>query len=184
MYYKDKVFFDTLTWDDVFKNEEEFEDKLTALTEFDLAALMPFDVLYYTMALKYVGSHTRYTDEFSFIMALIRELKIVWPIYVLQKSLMEDMMELEISQIQKASMSIRNLIDNPNVPTDDPSETVIPDLSTQQESMLQMNNELTAMRAKYSSIQKNYLENVYKALDGLFRNIVSNDDRWLFPQYI
>ena len=184
MYYKDKVFFDTLTWDNVFLSEEDFETKLTELAAFDLAALMPFDALYYTLALKYVGAHTRYTDEFSFIMALIRELKIIWPIYRLQKSLVEDMMELEISEIKKSSMTIRNLIDNPNVPTDDPSHLVIPDLSTQQESMLQLNNDLTAIRAKYSSIQKNYLTNVYEALDGLFRNIVSNDDRWLFPQYI
>lgn len=184
MYYKDRVYFNTLTWDMVFENSAEFETKLSALTVLDLTALMPFADLYYTLALKYVGAHTRYTDEFSFIMALIRELKIVWPIYKLQKSLMDDMMTLEIAEIKKGSMTIRNLIDNPNVPTDDPSETVIPDLSTQQESMLQINNDLTAIRAKYSSIQKDYLANVYKALDGLFRNIVSNDDRWLFPQYI
>jgi hypothetical protein len=184
MYYKDKVFFNTLTWDMVFENSTEFETKLSALTDLDLAALMPFADLYYTLALKYVGAHTRYTDEFSFIMALIRELKIVWPIYKLQKSLMDDMMTLEIAEIKKGSFSIRNLIENPNVPTDDPSENVIPDLSSQQETMLQVNNDLTAIRAKYTSIQKDYLANVYKALDGLFRNIVSNDDSWLFPQYI
>jgi hypothetical protein len=184
MYYKDRVHFDTIRWDMVFENATEFEDKLSALTDLDLTALMPFDALYYTLALKYVGAHTRYTDEFSFIMALIRELKIVWPIYKLQKSLMDDMMGLEVAEIQKGLMTIRNLIDNPNDPTNDPSETVIPDLSTQQETMLQKSNELTAIRTKYASIQKDYLANVYAALDGLFRNIVSNDDRWLFPQYI
>jgi hypothetical protein len=184
MFYKDRVFFNTLTFDAVFENATDFEDKLSALTDLDLTALMPFDALYYTLALKYVGAHTRYTDEFSFIMALIRELKIVWPIYKLQKSLMDDLMGLEVAEIQKQLLTIRNLIDNPNVPTDDPSETVIPDLSTQQETVRQKSNELTAIRTKYAAIEKDYLKNLYAALDGLFRNIISNDDSWLFPQYI
>lgn len=184
MYYKDKIHFDTLKWDDIFVNEDEFETKLTELGALDLTALLPFDTLYYTLALKYVGAHTRYTDEFSFIMALIRELKISYPIYTQQKSLMEDMMALEISEIQKLGQSIRNMIENPNVPTDDPSEVPIPDLSTQQETMTTFSNQLDAIRAKYSSVGKDYLKQLYNSLDQLFRVIVSNDDRWLFPQYI
>jgi len=111
MFYKDRVFFNTLTFDAVFENATDFEDKLSALTDLDLTALMPFDDLYYTLALKYVGAHTRYTDEFSFIMALIRELKIVWPIYKLQKSLMDDLMGLkaaEVKNITNHSINMRS----------------------------------------------------------------------------
>lgn len=184
MYYKEREYFDTLKWDNIFEDVTEFEEKLSELGTLDLTALAPFDTLYYTLALKYVGAHTRYTSEFAFIMALIRELKIYYPIYLQQKTLMDDAMALELAEVQKVGQNIRNLVDNPNVPTTNPSDTVIPNLSTQQESIVQTTGQLAAIRAKYASVSQDYLKQFYNAIDPLFRVIVSNDDRWLYPQYI
>lgn len=183
MLYREKAYFDTLKFDDIFTSADEFEAKMEAIAnDFgDTASLSPYKELYYILALKYVGAHTRYTTEFPFIMALIRELRIIYPIYKQQKKLIDDIIELEIETIMKNAKTIRNKVENPNLPIDDPSENLI-EASTEQESLLQLGNELEAIKSKYGAVSRNYQNQIYKALDPLFRVILSDDNITLIPQ--
>ena len=183
MLYRDKVYFDTLMFDDIFPSAEVFEEKMDAIaSEFgDTLSLTPYKEIYYILALKYVGAHTRYTTEFQFIMALLRELRIVYPIYKTQKAMIDDIMALEIEEIKKNAMTIRNKAENPNLPVTKPSQNLI-EVSTEQESLLQLGNELEAIKSKYGAVSRNYQNQIYKAVDPLFRVIVSEEETILIPQ--
>lgn len=180
MYRDEKLLYQTLTFDDVFTDATTFEDKLTVFAMFDLSSLMPFDELYFILAIKYAGAFTRYTDEYAFTMALVRELKIHWPIYKQQKYLMDSLMELELNEIIQSSKSLRNYVENPNVLQSDLDTVPINNYSTAQESILNSIGKLDAIKVKYQSVNKNYLEQVYKAIDGLFTAIYPDDVHYIY----
>ena len=173
MFYKDKKYYDTLRWDDIFKSEDEFYAKVVAIngvtTEIDMKEL------YTILSMKYVGANTRYTDEFSFIMALRRELYTAYPQYIEQKKLLNDMMNMDIAEIQKASNTLRNLVNNPTDPTPTANTVPISNLSTEQENVEMTSNKLNAVRSKYASISRNYLDQIYRSVDQLFRVILGEE---------
>ena len=131
--------------------------------------------LYTILSMKYVGANTRYTDEFSFIMALRRELYTAYPQYIEQKKLLNDMMNMDIAEIQKASNTLRNLVNNPTDPTPNANTVPISNLSTEQENVEMTSNKLNAVRSKYASISRNYLDQIYRSVDQLFRVILGEE---------
>jgi hypothetical protein len=178
--YKDRIYYDTLKWDDIFIDEDSFLTKVIAVgsvTDDD-----DIKELYHLLSLKYVGASTRYTEEFPFIIAIRRELYIQYPLFIKQRDLLNDMMELEIAEIMKASNTLRNLVEHPTDPTPNADTLAIDNLSTQQENILMTSNKLDAIRNKYGAISKNYLNQIYKACDELFKVVLSDDTVYLYQQ--
>lgn len=130
---------------------------------------------------KYGWSHIRYMDHLAFIVSFFRALHYAWPKYKQQLTLLADMQALTIADIQKDAKSIRNLINNPNDPTVTPDETPIPGLSTEQETMLNTSNELTAIMLKFDAMKKDILKPFYKELDPFFSVILSDDIHTVYP---
>lgn len=180
MLYKDRVYFDTLRWDDIFTSSDQFFADVVSIGSVTREADMK--ELYEILALKYVGAHTRYTDAFSFIMALKRELYVMYPLFLMQRDLVNDMMQLEIEKIMKSSQQLRNLVNNPTDPVANADTVPINNLTTEQENVLVTQNELEAIRQKYSSISKNYLAQIYKAVDQLFTVVLAEENYYLYPQ--
>lgn len=181
MFYDRLDIFDTLRFDDIFPGPAEFEEKMSAFIDYDLGSFLPFEELYYVLALRFAGAHTRYTSEFPFIMALIRNLKVVWPIYKAQKALMQEAINEELDEVMKTGISIRNTIERPTVgiPTE-PSETPIPNLSSNQETVVNKMNKIDAIQYKYQAIENDYLEKVYKAVNKLFRIIAPDTTKYIY----
>ena len=180
MLYKDRVYFETLRWDDIFTSSDQFFADVVSIGSVTTEADMK--ELYEILALKYVGAHTRYTDAFSFIMALKRELYVSYPMFLEQRTLLNDMMALDIAEVMKATSTLRNLVNNPTDPVANADSVPISNLTTEQENMTTTQNKLDAIRQKYSSIAKNYLQQVYKAVDQLFTVVLAEEDYYLYPQ--
>lgn len=180
---KGKPWFDTLKWGDIFPDQETFVAKMGETVTSVNVKLLPIEELYDVLYLRYHSSNTRYTSELPFIMSIKREMMVLWPIYIQQKALMEEMMEMEIKEIQRESKSISNVIDRPTVNLPDkPSEEVIPNLSTTQQSLFNMGNRLRAVREKYASVDHDYLNHIYEKLDIYFRVIQKDDVFILYEQ--
>lgn len=177
-YYDSKFYFDTLTFLDIFPDEESFIEQVVSVggnTE-DLPEL------YEILLNKYAYAKTRYTQPMPFILAIRRELQVEFPSYLVQKELLEAMRDIEIEEVRRGTKSIRNIINNPNNPTDNPSEEVIPDLSSMQESLFMSTNKLDAIKTKYNALFRNYLIGIYRAVDNLFVTILSDDTTWVYGE--
>lgn len=199
-FYDSKVFFDTLLWSDVFKGPEDFISKIGSVGGIDDAVKLT--ELYEILALKYVRAHTRYTDEFAFIMAIKRELQVVWPMYLQQKALIKEVMELSIDRIRKSyertiegsgtRKGLINIVENMDEPITEASKVPIDNLSTSQSSNKAevadlnreslMANELDSIMNKYRAVQQDYVSRIYAKTDELFRVILSDDVMWLYPE--
>lgn len=177
-FYDEKKYFQTLKWDDVFTGPDEFYEKIgsiASITEED-----DLKHLYDLLVMKYHSSYTRYTNELSFILAIKRELHVEFPIYLMRKELLDDMFKLEVEEIQRGSRVLRNLVETHDDPVVNAHKNPIEDLSTEQEYLTTINNELEAMKAKYNAIGKNYLAPIYKACDELFKVILAEDIYYLY----
>lgn len=177
-FYDEKIYFDTLKFDDVFKSSSEFITKVVSVG--GITDTTSLQELYEILSLKYVGSQTRYTSEFPFIQAIKRELFTEFPFYLQRKTLQTEMMNMEISEIQLGTRQLRNVVDQHDEPIANADSIPIDDLSTQQESIRITNNKLDAVKQKYNVMFRNYMQGIYKQCDGLFRVILADDD---FPIY-
>ena len=130
---------------------------------------------------KYAYSHIRYTDPVAFLVQFFRALHYTWPKYQEHQALITQMKALAISDVMKESKSIRNMINNPNDPTATPDETPIPNLSTEQETLLNQGNQLSAILAKSDALKRDADKAFYKELDPFFAQILSDDDVTLYP---
>lgn len=183
IYNPQKPFFDTLLWDDIFPSAEEFETKMKSVLPLSNAKLEPFDELYELLAMRYSGAHTRYTTQYPFILGLKRELIINYPIFIQQKALVEQLMDLDVEELRLKNQLVRNVVDRPTVgiPTN-PSLDPIPELSTVQEAVTEKLSILETTREKYMLVNKNYLEQIYRAINPLFKVILQDEEYTLFPQ--
>lgn len=180
MYYENRRYYDTLTWRDIFPDEESFISKIE-----DIGGISDPDKLaelYEILVLKYITAKTRYDTEFPFILALRRELQVEFPYYLEKKALAKVALEMEIDEIRKQSSSLRNIINTHDEPINNASEVPIDDLSTTQESLRITGNKLDAVKSKYNTMNRNFVAGIYKNCDGLFRVILSDDIIWLYPQ--
>lgn len=179
-FYDDRYFYDTLLWSDIFEGPEDFIDKVESVG--GVTATEDLTELYEILNLKYLRSHTRYTDEYAFVMAIKRELYTVFPSYLERKKLYNDMMAIEIAEVMKGISQLRNRVENMDEPITQADKVAIEDLSTEQESVRVTTNKLDAIKSKYNTLNRNYLSEIYKACDQLFRVILADDSKWLYPQ--
>lgn len=179
-FYDEKVYDQTLKWDDVFKSSEEFISKVVEVG--GISDPVKLKELYDILSYKYVSSFTRYTNPFSFIMAIKRELYTAFPFYLKRKELANEMMEMEIEEIQLGMRQLRNLVDTHDEPIVNASSEPFDDLSTQQEYIRIQNNKLDAVKQKYQVMSKNYLQGIYVQTDELFRVILAEDSIPIYEQ--
>ena len=177
-FYDDKEYFDTLKWDDVFVSSTQFISKVVSVG--GITDTTKLTELYEILSLKYTGSKSRYTSEFPFIQGIKRELFTEFPFYLKRKELASEMMEMEITEIQLGTRQLRNVVDQHDEPIADADSVAIDDLSTQQESIRITNNKLDAVKQKYNTLYRNYLQGIYKQCDGLFQQILAEDTQILF----
>ena len=179
-FYDDKVYMDTLKWDDVFVSSEQFVDSVVSvggITNED-----NLKELYEILSLKYVAAFTRYTNKFSFIQAMKRELYTEFPFYLKKKELADEMMEMEITEIQLGARQLRNVVQTHDEPIINASTVPFDDLSTEQEYIRVQNNKLDAVKQKYGVMNRNYLQGIYSRMDELFRVILAHDDIPVYEQ--
>lgn len=179
-YDNDKYYFDTLKFDDVFTSATDFAAKLGTVG--DVTDTSDLEELYEILALKYVGAHTRYTDEFAFIFAIKRELYTEFAFYLEKKDLAKQLRDMEISKITLTQNQLRNVVTNRDEPVSNPDTVAIDNLSTEQENIRVTANELEAVKQKYNVMNRNYLQGIYKRCDDLFRVILSDDVRYLYER--
>ena len=173
-------FSGSLKWDDVFDSATEFISKVVSvggITDTD-----DLTELYEILANKYYTAHTRYTDPFAFIFAIKRELYVEFPYYLEKKDLANEIINLTDAEIELQRVQLRNLVDTHDDPVTDAPTVAIEDLSTQQENIRQTLGKLSAKRAKYNSLKADYLQNIYKKCDGLFRQILAEDIITLYEE--
>jgi hypothetical protein len=179
-FYDEKPYVETLKWDDVFVSSDDFIAKVVEVG--GINDPVKLKELYDIMSFKYVSAHTRYTNEFSFVMAIKRELYVAFPFYLKRKELASEMMEMEIEEVQLGMRQLRNLVDTHDEPIVNASSVPFDDLTTQQEYIRVTNNKLDAVKQKYQVMSKNYLQGIYTQTDGLFRVILAEDLRPLYEQ--
>jgi len=192
--YNDKPYLQTYVFYELFENDPAW-DGLTYATKYlaweaaitDLSmglitlpsaeAATLLDLLY----LRYSNAHIRYMSPLDFLLGLFRKLHVAWPIYKEQQTIITAIRALTVADIMNESKTLRNLVNNPNDPVTDPDTTPIPDLSTEQESMLTTSNVLQANLSKMEAVRRNAFDNFWKALDPLFQVILSDDTVIVYP---
>ena len=179
-FYDDKIYMDTLKWDDIFQSDAQFVSDVVSVGGITNEANLK--ELYEILALKYVSAFTRYTNKFSFIQAMKRELFNEFPFYLKKKELADEMMAMEIAEIQLGTRQLRNLVETHDEPIANASTEPINDLSTQQEYIRVQNNKLDAVKQKYATMNRNYLQGIYNRMDELFRVILAEDEIPVYEQ--
>nr|HPJ24332.1 hypothetical protein [Bacillota bacterium] len=162
-FYNDKVFDQTLKWDDIFTSDDQFVSDVVSVG--GITNTDNLKELYEILSLKYVSAFTRYTNKFSFIQAMKRELYTEFPFYLKKKELADEMMQMEIDEIQLGTRQLTNRVDTHDEPIVGASTTPIDDLSTQQEYIRVQNNKLDAVKQKYAVMNRNYLQGIYARMD-------------------
>ncbi len=179
-FYDDKVYMDTLKFDDVFQSDEQFATDVVSVG--GITNTENLKELYEILSLKYVSAFTRYTNKFSFIQAMKRELYTEFPFYLKKKELADEMMEMEITEIQLGARQLRNVVQTHDEPITNASTVPFDDLSTEQEYIRVQNNKLDAVKQKYGVMNRNYLQGIYSRMDELFRVILAQDDIPVYEQ--
>ena len=88
MFYDKKIYYDTLTFGDIFSSSEEFIAKVVSIggitDETQLADI------YERLAQKYLWAHTRYATEDPFILGIKRELHTAFSFYLERVSIVDN----------------------------------------------------------------------------------------------
>lgn len=195
IYNDNKMFVQTYRFDQLFEDDpawdgntyaNKYQAFLKAVQDFgsDLfpAPIVEADVvpLLDLLYRKYAFSHIRYTDGVAFLVGLMRKLHYVWPLYNEQHTLLTQIYGTPIAEIQRDLMTVHNVINNPNDPVITPSETPIPNLSSQQETMLQLSGKLGALQMKMNALKVDVDAKFFKELDPLFSVILSQDIEFIY----
>lgn len=157
----------TLKWSDCFEDATDFETKVVSIGT-DSENL---DVLYEILYNKYHHASTRYMEVESFVLGLRRELQIKWPLYLKQKSILDQLMALTVDDIILQSNTLRNLVNNVNESGTSRNKVAIENLSTEQENLYVTSNKLEALRSQYNASARDYLAQIYQSTDVLFKAI-------------
>jgi len=135
-------------------------------------------------------------DEVAFILALKRELQITWPSYLKRKDLMDQIYILQIADLQMQIQTIRdssttssgsnlnNLVTANNSPVVNADTVAINNKSNAQnsnkssntveisENYQQLANKLESLLRQYDVVNTDYLQEIYRKVDPLFRVIL------------
>jgi hypothetical protein len=179
-FYDEKMYDETLKFDDIFTSGDQFVSDVESVGGITNEANLK--ELYEILSLKYVSAYTRYTNKFSFIQAMKRELYTEFPFYLKKKELADEMMQMEIDEIQLGTRQLRNLVETHDEPIANASSKPFDDLSTQQEYIRVQNNKLDAVKQKYGTMNRNYLQGIYQRMDELFRVILADDSVPIYKQ--
>lgn len=93
-----------------------------------------------------------------------------------QRSLMNDIKQLEIKKIMASQSSLTNIVQSHDDPVADADKFAISDLSNQQQITRITGNELMALMTKYEAIQRNYIDQLYRRTDKLFRVFLTDSE--------
>ena len=169
MFYDKKNYYDTLTFGDIFTSSTEFIEKVVSIggitDETQLADI------YERLAFKYLFAHTRYAHEDQFILGLRRELHTSFPFYLERVDVVTKMIALTDSEIELRNTQLRNLVDTHDEPIADADTVAIDNLTTQQENINIKVGKLMALKDKYNAMNRDYMVDIYKKCDPLFRQI-------------
>ena len=180
MFYDPRPYYNALKWDDFFTSAADFITKMVSVGGItDTADLTE---LYEILSLKYVTSTTRYTDEFAFQQAIKRELYTEFPFYLEKKKLADEMIQIEITEIQRGQRQLQNRVDQHDETYVNLDTVPIDNLSTEQINMEITNNKLDAIKSKYNVMNRNYLQGIYKRCDELFAVILAGQTRNIYEQ--
>ena len=86
-----------------------------------------------------------------------------------QQQLMETIKNIEIEKVMASQSSLTNIVQSHDDPITDADKKAISDLSNQQQVTRVTGNELMALMTKYEAIQRNYIDQLYRRMDPLFR---------------
>lgn len=178
MFYDEKPYYDTLTFGEIFASSTEFIEKVVSIGGItdtnDLADI------YERLAEKYLFAHTRYASEDPFILAIKRELHTAFPYYLERVSIVNKMIALTDAQIELRNNQLRNLVDTHDDPIANADTVAISDLSTQQENINVNLGKLLALKDKYNAMNRDYMMDIYKKCNPLFRQILAREDIYLY----
>ena len=177
-YYDVKPYYDTLTFGDIFSTSTEFISKVVSIG--GITDVTKLADIYERLAQKYLFAHTRYATEDPFILAIKRELHNAFPFYVERASIVAKLIALTDSEIELRNNQLRNLIDTHDDPIANADTVAIDDLSTQQENINIKVGKLVALKDKYNIMNRDYLVDIYKKCDPLFRQIHTKQEVTIF----
>jgi hypothetical protein len=177
-YYELDPYYDTLTFGDVFSSSTEFISKVVSIGGISTQASL--EDIYERMAEKYLFSHTRYATEDPFILAIKRELRVAFPYYLERVSITDKMIALTDAEIELRNNQLRNLVDTHDDPIANADTVAFDDLSTQQENININIGKLIALKEKYNAMNRDYLTDIYRKCDPLFRQILAKETITVF----
>ena len=181
-----------LYWNEIFTSVTDFTEKVEIIGT-DSSELSD---LYYLLVNKYAWSGTRYMDEVAFILALKRELQITWPSYLKRKDLMDQIYLLQLADLQmqietirtsdnnSAGSNLNNVVNANNSPVTNANTVAINNKSNIQSSNINSNssdasenytqlaNKMESLLRQYDVINTDYLQEIYRKVDPLFRVIL------------
>ena len=180
MFYDKKLYYDTLTFGEIFSSSTEFISKVVSIggnsTEADLADI------YERLAEKYLFAHTRYATEDPFILAIKRELHTAFPFYLERVSVVNKLISLTDDEIEFRTNQLRNLVDTHDEPIANADTVAFDDLSTQQENINVRIGKLVALKEKYNTMNRDYMVDIYKKCDPLFKQILAREDFYVYEE--
>lgn len=180
MFYDKKFYYDTLTFGDIFSSSTEFISKVVSIG--GITDTNDLTEIYERLAEKYLFAHTRYATEDPFILAIKRELHVTLPYYLERKSVTDKMIALTDDQIEIRNNQLRNLVDTHDEPIANADTVPFDDLSTQQENINIKIGKLMALKEKYNAMNRDYLVDIYRKCDPLFKQILAREDIYLFEE--
>lgn len=180
MFYDKKFYYDTLTFGDIFSSSSEFIEKVVSIGGItdtnDLADI------YERLAEKYLFAHTRYSTEDPFILAIKRELHTTFPFYLERVAIVSKLIALTDEQIELRNNQLRNLVDTHDEPIANADTVAFDDLSTQQENININIGKLMSLKEKYNAMNRDYMIDIYRKCDPLFRQILAREDIYLYEE--
>jgi len=180
MFYDKDFYFDTLTFGDIFSSSTEFIEKVVSIGGVtdtnDLADI------YERLAEKYLFAHTRYATEDPFILGIKRELHTAFAFYLERVDIVDKMIALTDDQIEFRNNQLRNLVDTHDEPIANADTVAFDDLSTQQENINIKVGKLMALKEKYNAMNRDYMVEIYKKCDPLFRQILARKNIYLYEE--
>ena len=92
------------------------------------------------------------------------------------------MIALTDDQIELRNNQLRNLVDTHDEPIAKDDTVEFDDLSTQKENNNVKIGKLLALKEKYNAMNRDYMVDIYKKCDPLFRQIHSRVDVYLYEE--
>lgn len=180
--YREIVHVGLVKWDDIetFVDENGLEALWGSIPNVDVNILQE---LYDILSERYAYSTFRYTDLYAALLGLRRIARFAFPEYVGKKQLYTDLLGTQIDDLKKERQNVRNLIEKPNVVNSSPDKDPIPQLSSLQETITQINGTIEELQNKWDAMKMNYINDLFNRFVPLFTKIITDsDDIIIYPQ--